>query len=517
MFAVIKTGGKQYRVAADDIITVAKLAGEPGEAVTFDQVLMFTSDNGTQLGAPTVAGVDGVGRGRRADPRREGHRLQEAPPPEFAPQARPPPGLHGGADHRDPDRRREARLDGCGERPRQRRSTPAETRADPSGRDRAGGRPRRTEQESHGSQESRRLVAQRARFGMAVVSASRSSAIRSARRQHPRASARHQVARRRQRRHGQGPYPLCHRRRPRPIPHAKRPSFRIGRPPPAKRPQSKRREQDEGAPAGIHRTGGSSSRLQGAKLRIRTQGRWVPPPLRRFGLRGPAGSEQDDVSRPHPRRRSPARDPAALAALAAPRRCPAIVAARRRESGGRDDGAHPAPLFAAGRRAIRLACPAGQCGRTRAAARDRAEGRPDALIGCVGIGPARTTARRSLGYWLGAPSWGKGFATEAARALIDAFFAYTGERGAHRRGARRSIPPRGACSRSAASPSGPAHASAARRLCRRATGAPEARPAACLQRWRSPRLAQAAADGLGAPGTAGHGACACEIGLPDAA
>jgi large subunit ribosomal protein L21 len=57
MFAVIKTGGKQYRVAANDVITVAKLEAEPGQAVTFDNVLMFTNDGGTQLGAPTVAGI----------------------------------------------------------------------------------------------------------------------------------------------------------------------------------------------------------------------------------------------------------------------------------------------------------------------------------------------------------------------------------------------------------------------------------------------------------------------------
>ena len=57
MFAVIKTGGKQYRVAENETITVAKLAGEPGSAVTFGEVLMFTGDNGTEIGAPTVSGV----------------------------------------------------------------------------------------------------------------------------------------------------------------------------------------------------------------------------------------------------------------------------------------------------------------------------------------------------------------------------------------------------------------------------------------------------------------------------
>ncbi|HEX8167601.1 MAG TPA: 50S ribosomal protein L21 [Beijerinckiaceae bacterium] len=61
MFAVIKTGGKQYRVAAEDVITVARIAAEPGEPVTFDQVLMFTGDDGTKLGGPTVDGVTVAG------------------------------------------------------------------------------------------------------------------------------------------------------------------------------------------------------------------------------------------------------------------------------------------------------------------------------------------------------------------------------------------------------------------------------------------------------------------------
>ena len=61
MFAVIKTGGKQYRVAAEDTITIARLEGEPGAAVTFDQVLMVSNDNGVEVGAPLVAGVTVTG------------------------------------------------------------------------------------------------------------------------------------------------------------------------------------------------------------------------------------------------------------------------------------------------------------------------------------------------------------------------------------------------------------------------------------------------------------------------
>jgi large subunit ribosomal protein L21 len=60
MFAVIKTGGKQYRVAPDDVITIDKLGGSPGELVEFGEVLVLGGDN-VQLGAPTVAGVTVAG------------------------------------------------------------------------------------------------------------------------------------------------------------------------------------------------------------------------------------------------------------------------------------------------------------------------------------------------------------------------------------------------------------------------------------------------------------------------
>jgi large subunit ribosomal protein L21 len=56
MFAVIKTGGKQYRVAAEDVLEVAKVEGDPGEIIQFGEVLVVGGDNVT-LGAPTVAGA----------------------------------------------------------------------------------------------------------------------------------------------------------------------------------------------------------------------------------------------------------------------------------------------------------------------------------------------------------------------------------------------------------------------------------------------------------------------------
>ncbi len=57
MYAVIKTGGKQYRVAAGDLLVVEKLAGEPGAAVKFNEVLMLGDEAGSVVGAPLVDGA----------------------------------------------------------------------------------------------------------------------------------------------------------------------------------------------------------------------------------------------------------------------------------------------------------------------------------------------------------------------------------------------------------------------------------------------------------------------------
>lgn len=61
MFAVIKTGGKQYRVAAEDTIQVMLLDGEAGETVTFDEVLSYGVGETIEVGAPLVAGASVTG------------------------------------------------------------------------------------------------------------------------------------------------------------------------------------------------------------------------------------------------------------------------------------------------------------------------------------------------------------------------------------------------------------------------------------------------------------------------
>jgi large subunit ribosomal protein L21 len=91
MFAVIKTGGKQYRVAAEDVLQIDKVKGDPGEIIQFGEVLVLGGDE-VKLGLPTIAGASVAaevleqGRGpkiiafkkrrRKNSRRRRGHRQE---------------------------------------------------------------------------------------------------------------------------------------------------------------------------------------------------------------------------------------------------------------------------------------------------------------------------------------------------------------------------------------------------------------------------------------------------------
>ena len=57
MFAVIRTGGKQYRVAPNDIIEIEKIAGEPGDIVELADVILLGGEGGPKTGSPTIAGA----------------------------------------------------------------------------------------------------------------------------------------------------------------------------------------------------------------------------------------------------------------------------------------------------------------------------------------------------------------------------------------------------------------------------------------------------------------------------
>ncbi len=62
MYAIVKTGGKQYRVAAGNMIIVEKIEGEPETMVELDEVLMVNADSGVTFGAPLVVGAKVVAK-----------------------------------------------------------------------------------------------------------------------------------------------------------------------------------------------------------------------------------------------------------------------------------------------------------------------------------------------------------------------------------------------------------------------------------------------------------------------
>jgi len=67
MYAVIRTGGKQYRVAEGDVFRIEKLAGDVGADVTFNDILLLGGTESPKIGKPTVAGAKVVGQILRQD------------------------------------------------------------------------------------------------------------------------------------------------------------------------------------------------------------------------------------------------------------------------------------------------------------------------------------------------------------------------------------------------------------------------------------------------------------------
>ncbi|ESR25319.1 50S ribosomal protein L21 [Lutibaculum baratangense] len=61
MYAVIKTGGKQYRVAANDVIRIERLPGEAGDTITFEEVLFVGEGDDVKVGAPFIKGATVTG------------------------------------------------------------------------------------------------------------------------------------------------------------------------------------------------------------------------------------------------------------------------------------------------------------------------------------------------------------------------------------------------------------------------------------------------------------------------
>ena len=61
MYAIIRTGGKQYRVNPGDVVRIERLAGEVGSSVTLDDVLLVGGEGEARVGNPRLAGVSVVG------------------------------------------------------------------------------------------------------------------------------------------------------------------------------------------------------------------------------------------------------------------------------------------------------------------------------------------------------------------------------------------------------------------------------------------------------------------------
>ena len=107
MFAVIKTGGRQYRVVPDDVLEIGKIAGDVGTIVQLGEVLLVGGDSPV-LGAPTVAGASVAAevlqhkRGPKVISFKKRRRKNSKP------QARLSRRDHGASHHRDPDQRQQA-------------------------------------------------------------------------------------------------------------------------------------------------------------------------------------------------------------------------------------------------------------------------------------------------------------------------------------------------------------------------------------------------------------------------
>jgi large subunit ribosomal protein L21 len=112
MFAVIRTGGKQYRVAPNDIIEVEKIAGKPGEIVELGEVILLGGEGGPKTGSPTIAGAlvaaEVIEQQRSAKIIVFKKKALQLPPHEGS-----SPGADRAPHHRDPDRRQEAVQDGA--------------------------------------------------------------------------------------------------------------------------------------------------------------------------------------------------------------------------------------------------------------------------------------------------------------------------------------------------------------------------------------------------------------------
>ena len=107
-YAVVKTGGKQYRVAEGELLDVERLGGEVGATVTLDEVLLVSGGEEEQarIGTPVVEQAEVTAEIVKQGARQEDHRLQEEAAEGLQAEAGPPPDADDPEDRRNPDVRR---------------------------------------------------------------------------------------------------------------------------------------------------------------------------------------------------------------------------------------------------------------------------------------------------------------------------------------------------------------------------------------------------------------------------
>ena len=100
MYAVIKTGGKQYKVSAGEKLKVESIPADVGAQITLDQVLLVADGDSVTMGTPLVAGASVNGDRGRARAGREDQDLQAAPAQALSQDPRAPAELHRDSDQR---------------------------------------------------------------------------------------------------------------------------------------------------------------------------------------------------------------------------------------------------------------------------------------------------------------------------------------------------------------------------------------------------------------------------------
>ena len=100
MYAVVATGGKQYKVEPGEVLRVEKIPGDVGAQIAFDQVLMVGEGESVRIGQPVIDGATVTGHIIEQDKSKENPGIQVQTPKKIPPQTRSSSTVHCGKDRR---------------------------------------------------------------------------------------------------------------------------------------------------------------------------------------------------------------------------------------------------------------------------------------------------------------------------------------------------------------------------------------------------------------------------------